>query len=102
LYKALVEQKKAADISGAAFALHDPGLLRLMAEVASGNSPETVLDNMLDSIQALIDQGVTTEEVDRAKQRLLKQRELHASDSAEIAVEPANGPPRRLGCTSCT
>ena len=87
LYKALVEQKKAADVSGAAFALHDPGLLRFMAEVASGNSPETVLDNMLDAIQAMLDQGVTAEEVDRAKQRLLKQREMHASDSAEIAVE---------------
>ncbi len=87
LYKALVEQKKAADISGAAFALHDPGVLRLMAEVASGNAPETVLDNMLDAIQAIVDQGVTTEEVERAKQRLLKQRELHAADSAEIAIE---------------
>lgn len=87
LYKALVEQKKAASISGAAFALHDPGLLRFMAEVASGNSPETVLDNMLDAIQAVVDQGVTTEEVERAKQRLLKQRELHAADSAEIAIE---------------
>jgi zinc protease len=87
LYKALVEQKKAADISGAAYALHDPGLLRLMAEVASGNSPETVLDNMLDAIQAIVDQGVTTEEVERAKQRLLKQWELHAADSAEIAIQ---------------
>lgn len=87
LYKALVEQRKAADISGAAFALHDPGLLRLMAEVATGNAPETVLDSMLDAIQAIIDQGVTTEEVERAKQRLLKQWELHAADSAEIAVQ---------------
>jgi zinc protease len=87
LYKALVEQKKAADISGAAFAWHDPGVIRLMAEVAAGNSPEAVLDSMLDTLDLVVDRGVTKEEVDRAKQRLLKQRELAASDTAELAVE---------------
>jgi len=87
LYKSLVEQKKAADISGAAFAWHDPGVIRLMAEVAAGNSPEAVLDAMLDTLDLVVDRGVTREEVDRAKQRLLKQRELAASDTAELAVE---------------
>lgn len=87
LYKALVEQKKAADISGAAFAWHDPGALRLMAEVAAGNPPEAVLEAMLDTIELVIDRGVTKEEVERAKQRLLKQRELSASNSADIAIE---------------
>ena len=87
LYKALVEQKKAASVSGAAYALHDPGVLRFMAEVATGNSPETVLDGLLDTLQAVIDQGVKDEEVDRAKQRLLKQREQQSSDSQQSAVE---------------
>lgn len=86
LYKALVEQKKAASVSGAAYALHDPGVLRFMAEVASGNTPEAVLDGMLDTFQSVIDQGVKEEEVDRAKQRLLKQREQEASDSQQIAI----------------
>lgn len=87
LYKALVEQKKAADVSGAAFAWHDPGVMRIMAEVAAGNSPEAVLDTMLDTLDLVVDRGVTAEEVDRARQRLLKQRELSASDTAELAVE---------------
>ncbi len=87
LYKALVEQKKASDVSGAAFALHDPGVMRLMAEVAAGNSPEAVLETMLDTLDLVVDRGVTAEEVDRAKQRLLKQRELAAADTAELAVE---------------
>ncbi|MBI1347717.1 insulinase family protein [bacterium] len=87
LYKALVEQKKAADVSGAAFAWHDPGAMRLMAEVATGNSPEAVLDTMLDTLDLVVDRGVTEEEVDRARQRLLKQRELSAADTAELAVE---------------
>ncbi len=87
LYKALVEQKKAASVSGAAYALHDPGVLRFMAEVATGNSPEAVLDGLLDTLQSVIDQGVKDEEVDRAKQRLLKQREQQASDSQQSAID---------------
>lgn len=87
LYKALVEQKKAADISGAAFAWHDPGVLRFMAEVATGNSPEAVLEALLDTLEVVVDRGLTKEEVDRAKQRLLKQRELAASDTAQLAIE---------------
>jgi zinc protease len=87
LYKALVEQKKAADISGAAFAWHDPGVIRFMAEVATGNAPEAVLEAMLDTLELVVDRGLTKEEVDRAKQRLLKRRELAASDTSELAIE---------------
>ena len=87
LYKALVEQKKAASVSGAAYALHDPGVLRFMADVATGNSPDVVLDSMLDTIQAVVDQGVKDEEVDRAKQRLLKQREMQSADSQQSAID---------------
>lgn len=87
LYKALVEQKKAAEVSGAVYALHDPGAVRFMAEVASGNPPETVLESMLDTLDIVVDRGVTKEELERAKQRLLKQRELQAADSGNIAIE---------------
>jgi len=87
LYKALVEQKKAASVSGAAYALHDPGVVRFIAEVAKGNSPEAVLDGLLDTLQSVIDQGVRDEEVERAKQRLLKQREHNSSDSQQSAIE---------------
>ncbi len=87
LYKALVEQKKAASVSGAAFAWHDPGVLRVMAEVAAGNSPEAVLETMLDTLDVVVDRGVTADEVERARTRLLKQRELSAADTAELAVE---------------
>lgn len=87
LYKSLVEKKKAASISGAAYALHDPGMLRFMAEVAAGNTPESVLDTMLDTIEVLVDQGVKDEEVERARQRLLKEREQDAANSAKIAVQ---------------
>lgn len=87
LYKSLVEKKKAASVGGAAYALHDPGFLRFMAEVTAGNTPESVLDTLLDTIEVVVDQGVKDEEVDRAKQRLLKDREVEASNSARIAVQ---------------
>lgn len=87
LYKSLVEKKKAAGISGAAYALHDPGMLRFMAEVAAGNSPESVLDTMLDTIEIVVEQGVKDEEVERARQRLLKDREQEAANSTRIAIQ---------------
>jgi len=87
LYKSLVEMKRAASISGAAYALHDPGILRFMAEVSAGNDPESVLESMLDTIDVVVDQGVKEEEVERAKQRLLKEREQQSSNSAQIAVQ---------------
>jgi zinc protease len=85
LYKALVETKKAASVFGGAFALHDPGMLLLMAEVSKGNDPQIVLEAMHDEIENVVTKGVTDADVDRAKQKLLKQRELQAADSTGIA-----------------
>jgi len=87
LYKSLVEQKKAASIGGLAWALHDPGVMRFMAEVATNNAPEAVLDTMLDTIQSVVDQGVKDEEVDRAKLRLLKQREQDSTNTQSLAIQ---------------
>ena len=87
LSKALVEKQLAAGVYGGVFALHDPGILRLLVEVNEGNEPDTVLDAMYAAIEELRADGVTEEEVQRAKQSLLKQRELSASKSSSIAVE---------------
>lgn len=87
LYKALVETKKAASVSGGAFALHDPGVLLLMAEVSKGNDAQVVLESMMDAIDQVVGKGVDEEDVERAKQKLLKQRELQAAQSAGIAIE---------------
>ncbi len=87
LYKSLVETKKAASVSGAAFAWHDPGILRIMAEVSKGNEPDVVLGTMLDTIDDVVQNGVQQDEVDRIKQKLLKYRELAASKSDRIAIE---------------
>jgi len=87
LYKALVEKQLAAGVYGGVFALHDPGILRLLVEVNEGVESDTVLDTMYSTIDELMEKGVTEEEVNRAKQSLLKQRDLAASKSSSIAVE---------------
>ena len=87
LYKALVESRKAADVSGSAYALHDPGFLRIWAMVSKGNDPNVVLGAMLDAIEQVAKQGVSDAEVERARQRLLKRRELAAANSKRIAIQ---------------
>ena len=87
LYEALVRTGKAASVGGGAFALHDPGFLMLTAEVARDNEPQSVLESMLDAIADVRSDGVSEEELERAKQKLLRQRELAAAESDRIAVQ---------------
>ena len=87
LYKTLVETQRAASVSGGTFALHDPGVVLVQAEVAGANDPRDVLQTLLDVVEGVPDEPVTQEEVDRAKARLLARRERSANDTTEIAVD---------------
>ena len=89
LYKALVETGKAAEVSVDPHAYHDPGALEITAEVNTKDlaALEKVRDTMLSVIDQVVQSGVTPEEVDRARQSLLKDRELAAADSNRVAVE---------------
>lgn len=76
LYKALVDTKKAALEWGWTPALHDPGFAYFYAEVrkeGSLDSARTIMTNTLDAIGT---KPPTTEEVDRAKTKILSQIEL--------------------------
>jgi zinc protease len=87
LYQALVETRKAASVSGSAYALHDPGVMKIMAEVSVGNEPQVVLDTMTDVLAKVAAGGVTEKDVARSKVQLIKHREMEASDTSSIAVE---------------
>ncbi len=87
LYKALVESKKAASVFGGSYALHDPGMLLLVADVVDGNDPQVVLGTMIDVTEGVDEDPVTQEEVDRAKQQLLKTFELEAAKSDRLAIQ---------------
>ncbi len=89
LYKALVETRKASSVSASAQPFHDPGTLDITAEVNTQDRSE--LEKVRDIIFSVVDQversGVTQEEVDRARQSILKDRELSLHDPNDIAVE---------------
>jgi zinc protease len=89
LYKALVESKKATSVSVSPSANHDPGSIEIMAEVNTKdlNTLEKVRDTMFSVTEEVGRSGVTREEVDRARQRILKNRELAAADPNRIAVQ---------------
>jgi zinc protease len=89
LYKALVQTRKASSVSAGAQPLHDPGTLDILAQVDTKDRAD--LDKVRDTIFSVMDQvardGVTQEEVDRARQSILKDRELGLHDPNEIAIE---------------
>jgi zinc protease len=89
LYKALVETHKAASVSATTIAGHDPGAIQLTAEVNTKDPAvlEQVRDVMLSVLDDVARSGVTQEEVNRARQRYLKNRELAAAEPNRIAVE---------------
>ena len=86
VYKALVETKKASAISGNAFGLHDPGMLEIGATTEPKNT-EDARDTLVNTLEKLADHPITKEEVDRAKQALLKGRERALTNSQRFAIE---------------
>jgi zinc protease len=89
LYKALVETRKASDVTAIPHAYHDPGALEIMAEVNTKDRAvlEQVRDTILSVLEDVARSGVTQEEVDRARQAHRKAFELAAQDPNRIAIE---------------
>lgn len=90
LYKALVESGKATSVYSNATSWHDAGVFELEAEVRRESSLDEVRDTMLKTAENVGSEGVTTEELQRAVQKILKRRELAAADTSEIAVDLSN------------
>jgi len=86
LYKALVEAKKATSAVAFAHAMHDPGVLMLQAEVPRDGALEEVRNTLLATVEEIGTTGVTAEEVQRARQQILKARALAAAETSQLAV----------------
>jgi zinc protease len=86
LYKALVETKKCSSVGAFAQGSHDPGVIEIMATVRPGVDPDDVRDTMFKTIDGVIASGVSQADVDRVKQRFMKQREQLLSNTAQFAV----------------
>jgi zinc protease len=87
LYKALVEPGLAARVSGSAYSLHDPGVLKITAQVTPGNTPQDILAKMTEVVETIGDEGVSQEEVERAIRYWLKNWELALADSQQTAIQ---------------
>jgi len=86
LYKALVEAKKATSAVAFARAMHDPGVLTLQAEVPRDGAWEDVRDTLITTVEEIGTTGVTAEEVQRARQQILKARDLAAAETSQLAI----------------
>ncbi len=87
LYKALVETKLAASVSGGVFPTHDPNLVMYLAEVVQGVDPQTVADTMLEVLENLEQNPLTEEEVERSRSRLLSDWEQSSRNSQRVAID---------------
>ena len=86
LYKALVETKKATFVAADAPALHDPGLLTILAQVPKDQSLEDARKTMLDTLENLAQEPITEAEVERVRRQLLNQREMLGAKTQSLAI----------------
>jgi zinc protease len=86
LYKALVESKKATNLSGTAFAWHDPGAIEITAKV-EGKEIDEAQKILIDTLENIGKTPVTAEEVNRSKTRFAKFQEQLLSSSDDLAVQ---------------
>ena len=86
LYKALVETKKAASVSGSASGFAEAGLLSFSAEVRQEKSLEDAKTTMLAVLDDLKENPPTEEEVTRARTRMLKNFEMSLKQSDRVGL----------------
>jgi zinc protease len=86
LYKALVETKKASNVSGFAWNLHDPGIVMFDAQVKTDGSLSDAKDTLLSVVEGLAANPPTAAEVNRARDNWLKDWETRMRDSGRAAI----------------
>jgi zinc protease len=86
LYKALVENKKAVNVQAFQETLHDPGFLGVYAVLTKDQSLADAQAETLKTMEGILREPPSKEEVDRAKARLLKQIDLDLTNSEEIGL----------------
>jgi zinc protease len=86
VYKALVEGKKAASISGTAYGWHDPGVIEITAKVEDPKGVDAARDALVETLESLSQKPITEEEVERSKQRFKKYDDELLASSADFAV----------------
>jgi zinc protease len=86
LYKALVDNKKAVGVGMEFNSLHDPGYIEVGARLREDQSLDDVRQIMLKIVEDVAAEPPTKEEVQRAKERILKNLELGMTNSEAVGV----------------
>jgi zinc protease len=86
LYKALVDSKKASQVIGFDYQLNEPGTLVLGAILNQQQSLDDARKALLETIENVVKEPPSKEEVERAKQHQLKDIELQLRNSEEIGL----------------
>jgi zinc protease len=87
LYKSLVQTRLAAEVGGMTYSLHDPGVIEILAQAAGETTGPQLLAALLATIDETAANGVQEDEVGRVRAALLKERELTAADSRQLAIQ---------------
>ncbi|MFL6276135.1 MAG: M16 family metallopeptidase, partial [Blastocatellia bacterium] len=87
LHKALVETKKASGITSFPVLFGEPSLLIFGAEVRQEASLDEARNALLTTIEEITKTPPTKEEVERARNQILKQVELNMSSSERVGLE---------------
>jgi zinc protease len=90
LYKALVETKKASNIGGGNMQQREAGLGLILAEVRKESSLDDARNTLLTTLDAMKTNPLTSEEVERARNRLLTNIDLQLNNSEQIALGLSN------------
>jgi zinc protease len=85
LYKALVDGKKAAEVSCFPFQLKDPGFLLCEAKLNPKDAPDAARKLFIDTLEK--GKPLTAEQTERAKTTLLKQIELTLNESERVGIQ---------------
>jgi zinc protease len=86
LYKALVDNKKASSVFGDTLQMNEPGVILFGATLNKTDSLPEARTVMLSTIDSVIKEPPSKEEVDRARTRLLKEIDLSMRDSGRIGL----------------
>jgi len=86
LYKALVDNKKATQVFASARQMNEPGMMMIGAVVNKADSLDAARQVLLDTLEGVIKEPPSAEEVERAKNRMIKQTEMALSNSSMIGL----------------
>src|SRR5580658_1184377 len=86
LYKAMVDNKKATQVFAQAMQNNEPGLILFFAILNKTDSLDDARNTMLSTIDGVVKEPPSKEEVDRAKARLEKDDEMTLRNSEQVGL----------------